>query len=85
MTITDDQLRAQLRQVWLRLNGDGTLTLNPGTEPIDPQGQSVEEIAQRVRFLLPAKTPSLEPKVTEALVRSALGRRGKRTYLLDAL
>jgi hypothetical protein len=82
---TDRELRTQLRRISLRLNGDGTLTLEPGGEPIDPRGKSVEELATTVRYLLPSAIPALDDAVIEALVRGALARRGKKTHLMDAL
>ena len=81
--IPDEQLLKQLRKVYLRLNGDGTLTLMPGSEPIDPRGLTVPEISERVRFLLPSYVPMLDDAVIENLVRTAMGRRGKQTKLLD--
>ena len=81
--IPNDDLRKVLRKVYLRLNGDGTLTLMPGSEPIDPRDRSVDEISERVRFLLPSYVPMLDDKVIMDWVRTAMGRRGKQTKLLD--
>ena len=81
--IPDEELRKRLRKIYLRLNGDGTLTLMPGSEPIDPRGLTVPEISEKVRFLLPSYVPMLDDKTINDLVRTAMGRRGKQTRLVD--